>query len=69
MHEMHLKGMIGYGKVMTRNMHINIMGYTYSDWATNTLVRQSNTDSQSTTGHYICVGGNLVSEKAKKNSI
>jgi hypothetical protein len=59
----YLKGTIGRGIVMTRNGHTNVMGYTDSDWAGNSL------DRRSTTGYCMFVGGNLVSWKSKKQSV
>jgi hypothetical protein len=59
----YLKGIIGRGIMMIKNGHINIMGYTDSDWAGNTL------DRRSTTGYCVFVGGNLVSWKSKKHHV
>ena len=39
----YLKGTIGHGIVMTHNGHTNVMGYTDSDWAGNSLDRRSTT--------------------------
>ena len=55
-----LKGTIGRGTVMTRNGHINIMGYSDSNWVGNAL------DRRSTIGYCTLVGSNLVSCKSKK---
>jgi hypothetical protein len=56
----YLKGIIGCGIVMTHNRHIDITGYTDSDWAGNAL------DRRSTTGYCMFVRGNLMSWKSKK---
>jgi hypothetical protein len=48
---------------MTRNVYIDIIGYTDSDWARNAL------DRRSTTRYCMLVGGNLVSWKSKKQQV
>ncbi|GKB83042.1 retrovirus-related pol polyprotein from transposon RE2, partial [Tanacetum coccineum] len=59
----YLKGTIGRGIMMTKNGHKNIVGYSDSDWAGNSL------DRRSTTGYCVFVGGNLVSWKSKKQHV
>ncbi|RVW70112.1 Retrovirus-related Pol polyprotein from transposon RE1 [Vitis vinifera] len=54
---------IGRGIVMRRNGHTDIIGFSDSDWAGNTI------DRRSTTGYCMFVGGNLVSWKSKKQPV
>ena len=59
----YLKKTIGRGIVMRRNGHTDIIGFSDSDWAGNTI------DRRSTTGYCMFVGGNLVSWKSKKQPV
>ncbi|RVW45971.1 Retrovirus-related Pol polyprotein from transposon TNT 1-94 [Vitis vinifera] len=59
----YLKKTIGRGIVMRRNGHIDIIGFSDSDWAGNTI------DRRSTTGYCMFVRGNLVSWKSKKQPV
>ncbi|WJZ94875.1 hypothetical protein VitviT2T_013699 [Vitis vinifera] len=59
----YLKKTIGRGIVMRRTGHTDIIGFSDSDWAGNTI------DRRSTTGYCMFVGGNLVSWKSKKQPV
>ncbi|KAK9941249.1 hypothetical protein M0R45_017863 [Rubus argutus] len=59
----YLKGSVGRGILMKNNGNTEIMGYTYADWAGNTL------DRKSTTGFCTFVGGNLVTWRSKKQTV
>lgn len=59
----YLKKTIGRGIVMRRNGHTDIIGFSDSDWAGNTI------DRRSTTGYCMFVGRNLVSWKSKKQPV
>ncbi|XP_004292800.1 PREDICTED: uncharacterized mitochondrial protein AtMg00810-like [Fragaria vesca subsp. vesca] len=59
----YLKGSVGRGILMKQNGNTDIMGYTDTDWAGNSL------DRKSTTGFCTFVGGNLVSWRSKKQTV
>ncbi|KAM0990118.1 hypothetical protein ACFX2C_008680 [Malus domestica] len=59
----YLKIALGKGLVFSKNGHLNVEGYTYTDWA------DSITDPQSTSGCFTFVGGNLVTWRSKKQKV
>ncbi|XP_050365524.1 uncharacterized mitochondrial protein AtMg00810-like [Argentina anserina] len=59
----YLKGSLSRGIAMQKNDHFQIVGYSDSDWAGNSL------DRTSTTRYCTFVGGNLVTWKSKKQSV
>jgi Reverse transcriptase (RNA-dependent DNA polymerase) len=59
----YLNGSTGRGILFKFHGHIDIMGYSYVDWA------ESNTDKRSISGYFTFVEGNLVTWKRKKQNI
>ena len=59
----YLKLSPGKGILFSKIAHLNIEGYTYSDWAGNIL------DRKSTSGYFTFVGGNLVTWMSKKQKV
>lgn len=59
----YLKNAPRKGIMFAKNGHLDIKGYTDSDWA------RDNSDRRSTTGYFIFVGGNLVTWRKKKQKV
>lgn len=59
----YLKSAPGKGLLFTKNNHLNIEGYTDSDWA------GSVSDRKSTASYFTFVGGNLVTWRSKKQKV
>ncbi|PRQ17191.1 putative RNA-directed DNA polymerase [Rosa chinensis] len=59
----YLKGTVDRGIIMKNNGHFNLVGYSDSDWAGNSI------DRKSTTGYCTFIGGNLVTWKSKKQTV
>ena len=59
----YLKSSLRRGLFLSKNDHLNIIGYTDTDWARNLI------DKKSTLGYFIFVGGNLVTSKSKKQNV
>ncbi|CAL9010317.1 unnamed protein product [Prunus brigantina] len=55
----YLKSAPGKGMMFSKHGHVDIMGYTDSDWAAKRYRR-------STSGYFTFVGGNLVMWRSKK---
>nr|CAN77894.1 hypothetical protein VITISV_026062 [Vitis vinifera] len=53
----------GKGLMFSENVHLNIEGYTNTDWAGNIL------DRNSTSGYFTFMGGNLVTWRSKKQKV
>ena len=56
----YVKGTPGQGVLYENRGHIQIVGYSDSDWA------DSPTDRRSTSGYCVFIGGNLISWRRKK---
>ena len=56
----YLKSSLGKRLMFSKNNHLNIEGYTDTDWARNIL------DIKSTLGYFTFVSGNLVTWRSKK---
>jgi len=54
---------LGIGILLSKNDHLNIIGYTDVDWAENM------TDRKFTLGYFTFVRGNLVTWKSKKQNV
>lgn len=59
----YLKGTPGVGLLFKNNGHLDIEGYTDADWAGN------QDDRRSTSGYFTLVGGNVVTQKSKKQKV
>ena len=59
----YLKSAPGKGLIFSKHKHLDVSGYTDSDWAGNI------TDRRSTSGYFTFVGGNLVTWKSKKQKV
>ena len=59
----YLKSSPGKGLMFSENVHLNIEGYTNTDWAGNIL------DRNSTSGYFTFMGGNLVTWRSKKQKV
>jgi hypothetical protein len=59
----YLKSSPGRAILFSKNDHLNIIGYTDTDWAGNL------TDIKSTSGYFTFVGENLVTWKSKKQNV
>lgn len=59
----YLKSDLGRGLLFTSQGHMRVEVYTDADWA------GSITNRRSTSGYYSLVGGNLVTQKSKKQSM
>ncbi|WJZ91613.1 hypothetical protein VitviT2T_010671 [Vitis vinifera] len=60
---LYLKSSPGKGLMFSKNNHLNIEGYTDTDWARNI------SDRKSTSGYFTFVGGNLVTWRSKKQKV
>ncbi|CAL9018610.1 unnamed protein product [Prunus brigantina] len=59
----YLKSTLGKGLMFSKNGDLEVVGYTYADWA------GSITDRRSTSGYFTFVGGNLVTWRSKKQNV
>ncbi|CAL5382404.1 unnamed protein product [Camellia sinensis] len=59
----YLKSSPGKGLMFSKNVHLNIEGYTDANWAGNIL------DRKSTSSYFTFVGGNLVTWRSKKQKV
>ena len=59
----YLKGTSGRGVFFRKNNHLDLIAYTYADWAGD---RDSRT---STSGYFTLVGGKLVTWRSKKQKV
>ena len=59
----YLKGTSDRGILLRKNDHLDLLAYTYADWA------RDRDDRRSTSGYYTLVGGNLVTLRNKKQKV
>jgi hypothetical protein len=59
----YLKSSPGKGLIFSKNGHLEVKGYTNTDWAKNIL------DRKSTLGYFTFVGGNLMAWRSKQQNM
>ena len=59
----YLKGNFERGVLYRKNGHLNLTAYTDADWAGDI------DDRKSTSGYFTLVGGNLVTQRSKKQKV
>ena len=59
----YVKGTPGQGVLYENIGYTQIVGYSDADWA------GSSTNRRFTSGYYVCIGGNLISWKSKKQDV
>ncbi|CAL2271616.1 unnamed protein product [Prunus armeniaca] len=59
----YLKSSLGKGLMFSKNGDLEVVGYTYADWASSII------DRRSTSGYFTFVEGNLVTWRSKKQNV